>query len=70
MSRKLQQSLAETYEPTPGAFAQAYLNHGIQPQGDGYQYVLIPADQDAQKLEQLASDLAALYQLLNGDAMH
>ena len=39
LSRQLQQSLSPEYEPTEGAFVQAYLNHGIKPLEDNYQYV-------------------------------
>ena len=70
VSRKLQQSMTEQYELTEGAFAQAYLDHGIKPAGDSYLYVLIPADSDAAKLEELAADPSAYYEVLDDTGMH
>ena len=70
VSRKLQESMSEEYESTEGAFAKAYLDHGIKPDGGSYQYVVIPADTDATKLEQLATDPSAYYQVLDDTAMH
>ena len=70
VSRKLQESMSEDYESTEGAFAKAYLDHGIEPDGHSYQYVVIPADTDATKLEQLAADPSAYYQVLDDTAMH
>ena len=70
LSRELQQSMTEQYEATEGAFAQAYLNHGIKPEAGSYHYVLIPADGDAQKLNQLAANPAAYYQVLDSGPMH
>ena len=52
VSRKLQESMTEDYDSTEGAYAKAYLNHGIKPYGDSYQYVVIPADSDATKLDE------------------
>jgi len=70
VSRKLQESLTQDYEQTDGAYAQAYLNHGIKPAGDSYQYVVIPADSDATKLNQLAFDPSGFYQVLDTSGMH
>ena len=70
VSRSLQQSLTQDHEETEGAYAQAYLNHGIKPDGDSYQYVVIPADTDAAKLDELASDLPGFYQILDTSGMH
>ncbi len=70
LSRSLQQSMTETYEPTEAPYAQAYLNHGIKPQGDSYLYVLIPADPEGQKLEALAADPEAHYQVVDASRMH
>ena len=69
-SRRVQQSLSTDYEPTEGAFAQAYLNHGIKPLGDSYQYVLIPADPDGRKLQALAADPSAYYQVVEDGNIH
>ncbi len=70
VSRSLQKSLTQDHEETEGAYAQAYLNHGIKPDGDSYQYVVIPADVDAAKLDELASDLSGFYQVLDMSGMH
>ena len=70
VSRKLQESMTEDYETTEGAYAKAYLNHGIKPDGDSYQYVVIPADTDATKLDSLASDPSAYYQVLDDSGIH
>ncbi len=70
VSRSLQESLTQDHEKTEGAYAQAYLNHGIKPDGDSYQYVVIPADTDATKLDELASDPSAFYQILDTSGMH
>ena len=70
LSRKLQQSMTEGYDSSEGAYATAYLDHGIKPDGDSYQYVVIPADSDATKLEELVSDPAAYYEVLDSSSMH
>ncbi len=70
VSRSLQQSLTQDHEETEGAYAQAYLNHGIKPDGDSYQYVVIPADTDATELGELASDPSSFYQILDSSGMH
>ena len=70
VSRKLQQSMTEDYDSSEGAYATAYLDHGIKPDGDSYQYVVIPADSDATKLDELASDPSAYYQVLDSASMH
>ncbi|MDE0109679.1 MAG: chondroitinase family polysaccharide lyase [Bryobacterales bacterium] len=70
VSRKLQQSMSDDYESTEGAFASAYLDHGIKPEQDSYRYVLIPADTDGSKLEQVAADTAAYYEVLDDTNMH
>ena len=70
VSRSLQQSMSEDYEPTEGAFATAYLNHGIKPEGDSYRYVLIPADADMTSLELVAADPSAYYQVIDETNMH
>ena len=70
VSRKLQQSMTEGYDSTEGAYAKAYLNHGIKPDGDSYQYVVIPADTDAAKLDEVASDPSAYYQVLDDTGIH
>ena len=70
VSRNLQESMTEDHETTEGAYAKAYLNHGIKPDGDSYQYVVIPADTGATKLEELASDPSAYYEVLDQSGMH
>ena len=70
MSRQVQQSLSPDYEPIEGAFVQAYLNHGIKPLGDSYQYVLIPADPDGLKLQALAANPSAYYQVVEDGNIH
>lgn len=70
VSRKLQESMTEDYDSTEGAYAKAYLNHGIKPDGDSYQYVVIPADSDATKLDELVSDPSAYYQVLDDTGIH
>lgn len=70
VARRLQQSMSDDYEPTEGAFATAYLDHGIKPEGDSYRYAVIPADTGRTKLEQLASDTSANYEVLDDTAMH
>ena len=70
VSRRLQISMSESYETTVGAFTKALLDHGIKPEGHSYQYVVIPADTDATKLEQLAADPSAYYRVLDDAAMH
>ena len=64
LSRQVQQSLSPEYEPTEGAFVQAYLNHGIKPLGDSYQYVVIPADPDGLQLQALAARPSDYYQVV------
>ena len=70
VSRKLQQSMSEDYESTEGAFAKAYLDHGVKPEADKYQYLVIPADTDGAKLEQVAAGTSAYYQVLDDSTMH
>ncbi len=70
VSRKLQESMTENHETTEGAYAKAYLNHGLKPDGNSYQYVVIPADTDATKLDALASAPSAYYQVLDDTGIH
>ena len=70
LSRQVQQSLSPDYEPTEGAFVQAYLNHGIKPLGDSYQYVVIPADPDGLKLQALAANPSDYYQVVEDGNIH
>ena len=70
VARRLQQSMSLSYEATEGAFATAYLDHGIKPAGDSYEYVVIPADAEAAKLDQVAADPSAFYQVLDSTRMH
>ena len=62
--------MTEDYDASEGTYAKAYLNHGIKPDGDSYQYVVIPADTGTVKLEELATDPAAYYQVLDSSSMH
>ncbi len=70
LSRGLQRSMSEDYEPTEGAYAQAYLDHGTRPAGDSYEYVLIPADEGARKLQELAADPESYYRAIRADSIH
>ena len=70
VTRRLQQSMSLSYEATEGAFATAYLNHGIRTYEGSYEYVVIPADADAAKLDQVAADPSAYYQVLDSTQMH
>ena len=70
LSRQLQRSLSPEYEPTEGAFVQAYLNHGIKPLEDSYQYVMIPADPDGLKLQALAANPSDYYQVVEDGNIH
>ena len=70
LSRTNQQSMTTGYKPTAGNYIQAWINHGIKPKQQHYQYVVIPADKDGLKLKQLADNPAAYYQVLQSDRMH
>ena len=70
VTRSLQQSMSESYDATEGAFATAYLDHGIKPEGDSYEYVVIPADAESARLDQVAGDPSAYYRVLDSTRMH
>jgi len=70
VTRQLQQSMSLDYESTEGAFATAYLDHGIKPEADSYEYVLIPADADGTRLAELAASPSDYYQVLDTNRMH
>ena len=70
ISRARQSSRDEKYVPTSGNYAKAYLDHGIDPTEDSYQYVLIPNDSDRSELVALAADPGAYYEVLKNDSMH
>ena len=70
LARQVQQSLSPEYEPTEGAFVQGYLNHGIKPLGDSYQYVVIPSDPDGLKLQALAANPSDYYQVVEDGDIH
>ena len=70
VTRQLQQSMSLDYESTEGAFATAYLDHGIKPEGDSYEYVLIPADTDGAKLEAVTASPSDYYQIVDANQMH
>ena len=69
-TRRRQHSLTPGYEPTAGRYVQAYLDHGIQPDGDSYRYVVIPSDPDGAKLEALAADPSTYLRVIESDRMH
>ncbi len=69
-TRRRQHSLTPAYEPTSGVFVQAYIDHGIEPDDDRYEYVLIPSDKGGSKLRALAAQPSAYYRLLDSDRMH
>ena len=70
ISRALQTSMTDEYEDTDGEYAKAYLDHGIDPTGASYQYVLIPDDSDRSKLTALAGNPSAYFDVLKSDSMH
>ena len=70
VERRRQTSMTDDQEASEGEFAQAYLDHGIKPRGDSYQYVLIPADPDGTKLRALSEGTDTYYQVLKSDTMH
>ena len=70
VSRKMQSSMTPRYEPTEGAYVQAWLDHGIKPSNDHYEYVVIPADRGARKLKELAEDPSVFYQVVKTDSVH
>ena len=70
LSRALQSSMTDQYVATSGEYAKAYLDHGLNPRGDSYQYVLIPNDTDRSKLAALAADPSAYFNVLKSDSMH
>ena len=69
-TRRRQHSLTPGYEPTAGRYVQAYLDHGIQPDGDSYRYVVIPSDPDGAKLEALAANPSTYFRIIDSDRMH
>ena len=69
-TRRRQHSLTPGYEPTAGRYVQAYLDHGIQPDGDSYRYVLIPSDPDGAKLEALAANPWVYFRVIDDDRIH
>jgi chondroitin-sulfate-ABC endolyase/exolyase len=68
--RDTQQSMTPQYKPTEGDYATAWINHGVKPRNDHYQYVVIPADEGGRKLKRLAEDPSAYYRVLDRDRMH
>lgn len=70
LSRKNQKSMSQKYEPTAGDYVQAWINHGLKPRENHYQYVVIPADKDGLKLKQLAANPSAYYKVLESARMH
>ena len=69
-TRRRQRSLTPGYERTSATYVQAYLDHGIKPNGDRYEYVVIPSDADGSKLESLAADPSAYYRVVDSERMH
>ncbi len=70
VARRMQNSMTPEYKPTEGAYATAFLNHGIKPESDQYQYVVIPADKEGEKLKKLAANPSAYFQVVENDRMH
>ncbi len=70
VTRGLQTSMTDDQGPSEGEFAQAYLNHGMKPNGDRYEYVLIPADADGAKLRALAARPRNYFRVLESDNIH
>lgn len=68
--RGRQRSLTPAYEPTAGRYVQAYLDHGIKPEGDSYRYVVIPDDPGGVKAAALAEEPAAYFHVIDDDRMH
>ena len=68
--RGRQRSLTTDYEPTAARYVQAYIDHGIKPEGDSYRYVVIPADPGGDKAAALAADPAAYFRVIEDDRMH
>ena len=69
-ARRRQQSLTPGYEPTAGRYVQAFLDHGIKPDGDSYRYVVIPSDPDGAKVEALAANPSAYVRVIDDNRMH
>ncbi len=70
LTRRLQSSLTDGQEPSEGAYATAYLDHGIKPRRDSYEYVLIPADSHGSKLRAVQQAPDSYYQVLERDTGH
>ena len=68
--RRRQRSLTPGYERTAGRYVQAFLDHGIKPDGDRYRYVVIPSDPDGAKVEALAVNPSAYFRVIDDDRMH
>ena len=68
--RRRQRSLTPGYERTAGRYVQAFLDHGIKPDGDSYRYVVIPSDPDGAKVEALAANPSAYFRVIDDDRMH
>ena len=68
--RGRQRSLTPGYEPTASRYVRAYIDHGIRPEGDSYQYVVIPADPGGQKAAALAQEPSAYFRVIDDDRMH
>ena len=69
-TRRRQHSLTPGYESTAGRYVQAFLDHGIKPDGDSYRYVVIPSDPDGAKVETLAANPSAYFRVIDDDRMH
>ena len=68
--RRRQRSLTPGYEPSSGRYVQAFLDHGIKPDGDSYRYVVIPSDPDGAKAGSLAANPSAYFRVIDDDRMH
>ena len=68
--RGRQRSLTPDYRPTAARYVQAYLDHGIKPEGDSYAYVVIPDDPGGDKALALAAEPAAYFGVIEDQRMH
>jgi len=65
-----QQSLTAKFKPSQGLYSSAIINHGIKPQEQSYEYVVLPNDINGEKLTKLASNASAYYQVLSNNGVH
>ncbi|MBI1373226.1 MAG: hypothetical protein GC159_10885 [Phycisphaera sp.] len=70
VTRSMQHSMDEDYQATQGEYASAFLNHGIKPVDDSYQYVVIPHDPGAERLKALAGDVDSYCRVVQSKGVH